>query len=178
MNRLLLAAGLAGGALIASPAYARERMSDEQLDSHRAGFMTPTGVEIGLGADVRTYVDGQLALETRLTWTDQGVTREVIAGQETQDVQAAAARLGLDLTGDWKGVVIEQPGGGASAALTTIGRDAVGNLLVNTASDQDLRLETEITVMVADFEGVQQQFLQEQATMNLHDAIGTALQGF
>jgi hypothetical protein len=174
-KKLFLMLGLAGGALVASPACARERMTDEQMDSHRAGFVTPTGLEVHLGAEVRTFVDGQLALQTRLSWTEAGVTREVVTGQQTPE---AAARLGFDLTNvEWSGLVIERPDG-VAAALSHVSDSRIANVLVNTASDQDIRLETELTLHVPDLENFQNEVLLEQTSQNIHDAIGQALQGF
>lgn len=171
---LLLLTAAGGAALTATPAFARERMSDSEMESHRAGFMTPMGFEVGLGANIRTYVDGTLAVETRLTWTEQGLIREVVSGQETPDAKAKAAALGLNLEGDWQGLIIEHDDG-VSAAMTSIGGDRVANMLVNSASDQDLRLETEINVVIPDLANLQQQFLQDQATQGIHDVIGSAI---
>jgi hypothetical protein len=177
MKNLALFLTLAGGAFVATPALAREQLSDEQMDQHRAGFITPTGLEVGLGASVRTYVDGQLALETRLTWTEAGVTRELVSGQPTPDPAAAAARFGLDLSGDWNGLVIERTDG-VTAVLTDISDQRVANVLVNTASDQDIRLETELTLNMPQLDDFQAQMLMDQTTQSLHDSIGSALSGF
>lgn len=175
MKNLLLLITAAGGALAASPAFARERMSDAQMNDQRAGFVTPMGFEVGLGASIRTYVDGNLAVETHLTWTEEGLIREVVAGQETPDAKAAAAKLGLDLTGDWQGLIIEHQDGGVSAALTSITSDRVVNLLNNSASDQDLRLETEINVVIPGLENLQQQFLQDQTAQGIQDIVSSAI---
>jgi hypothetical protein len=175
MKNLLLLIATAGGAMAATPALAREPMTDAQMSAQRAGFMTPMGFEVGLGANIRTYVDGSLAVETRLTWTEQGLIREVVSGQETPDAKAKAAQLGLNLDGDWQGLIIEHADGGVSTALTSIGGERVASMLTNSASDQDLRLETEINVVIPNLDSLQQQFLQDQAVANVQDMVGSAL---
>ena len=48
-------------------------------------------------------------------------------------------------------------------------------MLVNSANDQDLRLETEINVVIPDLANLQQQFMQDQAAQNVQDIVGSAL---
>jgi hypothetical protein len=171
---LALVATLAAGALAAGPAEARSPMSDAAMAASRAGLRTPLGYDVGLGAVVRTYVNGQLALESRLTWGEQGVVREFTFGQPTPDTQAAAARLGLDLDGDWIGLILENPDG-VTAVLNSFTADRIGNLLINTASDQDIRLETEVILDIPELERFQQQFQTEQSDLRIQDALANAL---
>lgn len=171
---LALAATLAGGVIAAGPAEARSPMSDAEMAGRRAGIQTPLGYEIGLGAVVRTYVNGQLALESRLTWAEQGLMREFTVGQPTPDTQAAAARLGLKLDGDWIGLILENPDG-FTAALNSFTADRVGNLLINTASDQDIRLETEVILDIPELERFREQFQTEQLDLRIQDALNSAL---
>lgn len=174
LKTFALAAGLVAAVAAAGPAAARSPMSDAEMAGRRAGIQTPLGYEIGLGAVVRTYVDGQLALESRLTWADQGLVREFTVGQPTPDAQAAAARLGLAVDGDWIGLILESPDG-FTAALNSFTSDRVGNLLVNTASDQDIRLETEVILDIPELQRFQEQFQTEQLDLRIQDALASAL---
>lgn len=174
MKTFTVAAALSLTALAASPAQARSPLSDAELALRRAGIMTPLGYEIGLGAVVRTYVGGELALESRLTWSEQGIARTFTVGQPTPDTQAAAARMGLNLDEDWIGLVLENPDG-FTAALNSFTSDRIGNLIVNTASDQDIRLETEVILDIPELARFQQQFQAEQTDLRIQDALSNAL---
>lgn len=171
---LALAATLAAGALAATQAEARSPMSEAEMAAKRAGVMTPLGYEVGVGAVVRTYVDGALALESRLTWAERGFVREHTVGQPTTDAQAAAARLGLNVGEDWIGLILENPDG-YTAVLNSFTADHIGNLIVNTASDQDIRLETEVLLDIPELERFQQQFQTEQLDLRIQDALADAL---
>jgi hypothetical protein len=173
---IAFAATLAGGLMASGPAAARSPMSDAEMAARRAGIQTPWGYEIGLGAVVRTFINGELTLESRLTWSDQGLTREFTVGQPTPDAQAAAARLGLALDEDWIGLIFENPDG-YTAALNSITSDRVGNLIVNTASNQDVRLETELILDIPELEQFKQQFQTEQLDLRIQDAVTNAVVG-
>ncbi|HEX2561657.1 hypothetical protein [Phenylobacterium sp.] len=174
LKTFAMAATLAAGVTAASPAQARSPMTEAEMADKRAGIMTPLGYEVGVGAVVRTYVDGALALESRLTWAEGGLMREHTIGQPTAGAQAAAARLGLNLDQDWIGLVLENPDG-FTAVLNRFTNDGIGNLIVNTAADQDIRLETELLLDIPELERFQQQFQTEQNDMRIQDAIANAL---
>lgn len=174
LKTLALAATLAAGVIAAAPAEARSPLSDAEMALRRAGILTPLGYEVGLGAVVRTYVGGELALESRLTWAEQGIVREFTVGQPTPDAQAAAARMGLNLDGDWIGLILENPDG-FTAAMSSVTQDRIGQLLVNTASNQDIRLETEVILDIPELQRFQQQFEAERTELRIQDALANAL---
>ncbi|MFC3076720.1 hypothetical protein ACFODL_01325 [Phenylobacterium terrae] len=174
LKTLALAATLAAGLIAATPAQARSPLSDAEMALRRAGILTPLGYEVGLGAVVRTYVGGELTLESRLTWAEQGIVREITVGQPTPDAQAAAARLGLNVSDDWIGLILENPDG-FTAVLNSFTQDRIGNLLVNTASNQDIRLETEVILDIPELQRFQQQFQTEQTDLRIQDALANAL---
>jgi hypothetical protein len=85
--RFAALAGILLAVLTTSPACADEfdkaaRLPESQLDDMRGGFILQDGVSIGLGAIVRTTVDGALALETQLVWQQEGavITQQLGAG--------------------------------------------------------------------------------------------------
>jgi len=164
MSRLailpMLLVFLAGPA-IAQPAL---RLSDQELAQQRGGIMTPLGLDIGFGATVRTYVDGQLALETRLTWTADGPVTQTTAG-------AASA----DAAGAWTATL---PGiGGDTRILHDLADGHVANVVVNTASNRDIRQDTSVTLTLPQLPQLQRQFGAERIASSLQNALGLALQG-
>ncbi len=66
MKTFLASLGLAAALATAGPAGAQQSelpaLSEPELAAERAGFITAGGLQIGFGANVRTYVDGRLAL--------------------------------------------------------------------------------------------------------------------
>ncbi|MFN3523635.1 MAG: hypothetical protein ACK4YQ_15415 [Phenylobacterium sp.] len=176
MNRLAptLAAGLvlALGAPAAAEPFGRVEaaapLGEAALDQQRGGLRTPDGLEFGFGAVVRTFVDGAMALETHVTWTDQGPV-------EMSGLGAAPQALALPGGAEaWRGLVL--PGdGGATTILHKLDDGQVRNVILNTANNRDIRQETEVTLNVPALDEVQRQALSAQTAMRLDEAMADAL---
>lgn len=125
MIRLALLASLA--TLLAGPAFAQDPVPDTELDQARGGYLMAGGLTFDFGAVVKTYDGGRLALETNVVWTPDGpkVSQEGVSSI-----------------------------GGASFIHNVGGRD-LSNLVVNTDSNRDFRQETNVTLVLPGFEGVQ-----------------------
>lgn len=151
---------------VAAPAAAAgpARLSDAELARQRGGFMTPLGLDIGFGATVKTFVDGQLALETRLTWTDRGPLTER-SGALAQGAAASDAGWTATLAGR----------GGETRILQDLSNGRIASVVTNTANDRDIRQETEITLTLPQLPALQQQFAAARTALSLHDAATTAL---
>lgn len=163
---------LCASAVSVAPACAQSAMADSDLALHRGGFVTAGGVTLGFGAVMRTYVDGQLALEGRLTWTPEGAVTE--SGGAPIDVAAALA-AGLDLRGllDGQGVLL---GGdkGATAVLQSF-EGGVRNLIVNNADGRSIRQETELTLSLPDLAAMQRGYAVERLGGQISADIQSAL---
>jgi hypothetical protein len=64
----------------------------------RGGFFTAAGAQFDFGASIKTMVNGQLALQTNLTWTPQGPDISSLSGlgqQITDQVQSQLAKAGI-----------------------------------------------------------------------------------
>jgi hypothetical protein len=55
-------------------------VSDDDLADMRAGFFTAAGAQFDFGASIKTMVNGQLALQTSLQWTQAGAVTQQLAG--------------------------------------------------------------------------------------------------
>lgn len=148
-------------------------LSDRELAAERGGLRLPTGMEVGFGASVRTFVDGALALETKLVWTDLGATQTQSApplatqGQTGQVTLAeGAAQLpGVALAGD----------GGTTVVLHELSAARISNIVVNTANNRDIRQEVQIDLVIPGLTQFQQAAVQERANMRMMEAVGAAL---
>lgn len=155
MRALVLTAALLAAPLAQAaeprPAPDYPPVSDAELDAARGGFLTPGGAVIGLGADVRTYVDGRLVLHTTLEVGRDGVLRsERIAGgpapASAADLHAAKVNQGLDLSAfTGEDVFLVSDG---TAVIHRLTPQALQNVLVNTADGLDVRQETALRVDV------------------------------
>jgi hypothetical protein len=163
---------------VASPPLAqpaRSALSATELDGTRGGFATPLGYDIGFGAEVRTYVDGKLVLQTRLTWTSEGVARAVEAGEITPDLVAQAAGKGLHLLPAQAVGVLVEGDGGATAVLHDLDASHIASLVVNNASNRDIRQDTAISLDIPDFASMQAGVRAAQTQLRLQTAMSLAL---
>lgn len=162
--------------LIAFPVQAQDGLdtasgplTTEELRDQVGGLRTPTGIEFGLGAIVTTYVDGQLALQSQLTWTDQGVVKTTnagtITGADTAGIHIAQAAAGLYLPGDNGGTVV----------LHDLGDGRIGSVVLNTADNRDIRQETVIQLDIPQLQQLQQDYSQQRVEANLQDSVSRAL---
>jgi len=112
MNRILLVslpAVLMASSAIAAPSSKIEAVlgsepavSDSELADMRAGFFTAGGAQFDFGASIKTMVNGEMALQTNLQWTQAGaVTRQLtglghaIASQVSTQVASNLASAGI-----------------------------------------------------------------------------------
>jgi hypothetical protein len=143
---------------------------DEQLAQHRGGFAWQ-GVEIKLGAEIRTYLNGELVLQTNVTWTELGAqTVQTVSGSLTA-ADAAQLQAGILTSG---GITMRV--GDQSLFLTNQGQTAIlhrtdgaiQNILVNTASNIEASQEIDASLDLGNFG----QFQENIADIRLGDAIG------
>lgn len=158
---LALVAGSAARAQVGSNPEApdAQRLDDAALDEARGGLLTPSGFDVGFGASVRTYVDGSLALETRLTLTAEGpvsqrVFESAAATALTQQTPGAAASSPVTVA----------PG---STVIHDLAAGRIASVLMNTASDRSFRQETDVTFHLPQLPELQQQI----ATQRLGQAL-------
>lgn len=163
--------------LLATPTWAQDSqpMAAEELEREVGGFQTPSGLEVGFGAEVRTYVDGQLALQTHLTWTDQGAVQTTTAANGSTDLSDAAG-AGIHIFGA-PGTGLYLPGdNGGTVVLHGLDSDQISGLIFNTADNRDIRQEVNVMLNVPDLTQFQKDVAGQQLDLRLQETIGRALE--
>jgi hypothetical protein len=140
-------------------------LSDTELAEQRGGLQTPFGFDVGFGASVRTYVDGALVMETRLTWTDRGVQTERVSG-----VGEAVAGSPGSFTATFPGAT-----GGATEVRQDLSANRIASIVLNTANNRTIRQDTDITLVVQKLTDLQRQMAIGQTTASLQNSLRTAL---
>ena len=153
-----------------------EVLSLEQLDEVRGGLQLPSGAEFGFGAVMSTFVDGSLALQTRLTWTALGPMETVEVGMFTPNLAATAAAGGINLQDGptVQGLVISGDGG-ITAVVHGVSGQHLTNLVINNANNREIRQSTDITLDIPGFAQMQQDIVAQNVDLRLQTALGLAL---
>lgn len=148
-------------------------MSDADLDDQRGGMSTPSGVQFYFGAVVNTYIDGQLALQTQLTWTDQGVV-QTTQGNLASDLVSQAAAGGIHLSPNAAGAYVPGINGG-TVVLNSIDPGQIANAVLNTADNRTITQNTNITLTIPNLAQYQADTQAVQTAMKIQDAINRAV---
>jgi len=171
MSRVLVIGMFA--ALIAFPALAEDTLTpltSDELKAQVGGLRTPTGIEFGLGAVITTYVDGQQALQSHLTWTDQGIRQTTDGGSLT-----GAAAAGIHVDGSTPGLFLPGQNGG-TVVLHDLGDGRIGSVVLNTADNRDIRQETVVNLDIPQLQQLQQDYAGQKFQMTLQDSVSRALE--
>jgi hypothetical protein len=185
----LIVVSLAAG-LIALPAAAQDLdalpLGQEQLSAARGQLVTAQGLTFGFSAKVRTYVDGQLSLESGLALTDKGVVPNQPARTSTDGpaptIQSGAEGVataqagGISLPGFDPDQVKVLPGqGGATALIQSMTSDQISSVVLNTANDRDIRQQVDLTFVLPDFAETQALSNLQTLRSNIQSALDQAL---
>lgn len=156
------------------------QVSDKELARYRGGFVWK-GVQVSLGAEIRTFLNGELVLQTNVTWTPSGSqTTQFVSGALTP-VDAAQLQAGILSTGGISMKVGDQSvflanGGQTVFAQATDGR--IQNILINRADNITAKQEIDATLGLQNFGQFQQQNLQSHIGTSAGDMVGQAISGF
>jgi hypothetical protein len=145
---------------------------DVELAAQRGGFEWQ-GMQINFGADVRTYLDGELVLQTIVNWTDHAETSQFVSGVLTP---AAADQLVAGVLGTG---AITMRVGDASVFLANGGQTAlihqvdgpVQNILINTASNTAIRQEVDAQLDIRNFDGFGAAMAQSHLTAQIQSML-------
>ncbi|MBQ1544067.1 MAG: hypothetical protein IIZ63_18855 [Caulobacteraceae bacterium] len=152
-------------------------VGDEVLSQQRGGFLVADGIAFDFGAVMRTFVGGQLALETTLTWTPTGpVTQQTAFGgampATLADIQTALTNAGLGST-SVTGQNSYLLNAGQTVLIQNASNGAVQNLLLNTASNQVITQDLAVTLTLPNSAAFQGAINTQQLGFALN-AAGTA----
>ena len=122
---------------LAAPLSDKAALSDDELADMRGGFLTAGGAQFDFGASIKTMVNGQVALQTSLQWTNAGAVTQQLAGLG----QSIQAQVGDAVASNLAKAGIASPIGASNAASPAaasnpidVASNAVNNA-VDTASN-------------------------------------------
>jgi hypothetical protein len=128
-------------------------LSDAELADARGGFEWG-GMSISFGADMQTYLNGQLALHTVVSWTPTGASTQTTAGSFLSASSLAALQANGPAGLSLPAILAGSPVYTANAGQTAIVQGAnagLQNILVNGASNLNAFQQTNATVAIANY---------------------------
>ena len=152
---------------------ALEALNESLLAEERGGF-TMNGMTISLGAEFRTYIKDELVLRTTVSWQPEGTTRDEWASAAISQATAEQLRDGI-LSGN--GITMRV--GDQSVYLANGGQTALihrtdgglQNVLLNTASNTDIRQEADVALDIAGYAAFGGAIADAMRISGLNDAI-------
>jgi hypothetical protein len=156
-----------------------EIVSDAELGDQRGGFAL-AGMDIRLGAEMRTYLNGDLALLTVVNWDAAGATVRQTASGALTPARLDALQAGLASSGSFALKVGDTPvftaNGGQTAILQRFD-NAIQNVLINTASNISVTQQTDATIDLSGYQGFQSDIISSRMSDALGSSIGAATLG-
>lgn len=150
---------------------------DESLLAEQRGGFTMNGMTVSLGAEFRTFLEGELVLRTTVSWRPEGMTREEWSSAAISQATAEQLRDGV-LSGN--GITMRV--GDQSVYLANDDRTALvhrtdgglQNMVINTASNTNIRQEADITLDVAGYSAFGTAIGDAMRLAGMNDAINQA----
>jgi phospholipase/lecithinase/hemolysin len=118
-------------------------LDDSELESQRGGFVMASGLTFDFAADLKTFIDGQLALESQLSLAD-GMLSQVNAFSTPDN---------------------------ATTVLHQFSDGQLLNVLINTANDRTFRQELNLQLTLPGFGDVQKGMDAARLGLNLVDQV-------
>jgi hypothetical protein len=159
--------------------FAESAVSDAELGEQRGGFQFE-GMEIKLGADIRTFLNNELALHTVITMDENGYSRVQTVGAGLTLADADAIRNNVLSNG-----AIRMNVGDSQVFLANEGRTAIihgnegalQNILINTASNITATQDVTATLDLSGYDGFAASVTADQLGRSLGDDVTRAISG-
>ena len=159
--------------------FAEPSIGDDELGEQRGGFQF-AGMEIKLGADIRTFLNNELALHTVITMDENGYNRVQTVGAGLTLADADAIRNNVLSNG-----AIRMNVGDSQVFLANEGRTAIihgnegalQNILINTASNITATQDVTATLDLQGYDGFAASVTADQLGRSLGDDVTRAISG-
>jgi hypothetical protein len=153
------------------PAQTQEAVLDgltllpaEELATFRAGLLLAGGIAFEFGAIVRTTVDGRAALETRLTWTPDGVVVEDMSAFPDAPIPEFHG-FGLTITD--------------ATGTTLVGHrlldGGLQGFIINTGDNRNIRQDLNVTLTLPGFDAIQRDMLTDRLGFRIGSGVAGGL---
>jgi hypothetical protein len=149
-------------------------VTDEVLAEQRGGFVI-NGMTVKLGADVRTYINGELALHTVINWSETGITKNQIVGPQLSPAQALGLEASAVANGQVMMAINDTPAFSANDGRTLIAHrftDGLQNILVNSASNQNIQQVVNASVELGGYDAFRSNILNASMSNALSASVG------
>lgn len=159
---------------VAEPFAFAETVSDQLLDQQRGGFVIH-GMNVNLGADIRTYINGELMLRTTVSWADAGLLTEQFAAQGISPANAASLTASALANGkismDAGGTPVFAANDGQTMLIHRV-ENGLQNILVNTASNLDIVQQVDASVELGGYDAFHDSIMSNRLSDSISSAIG------
>jgi hypothetical protein len=136
--------------------FAANKVADGDLGGMRAGFFTAAGAQFDFGASVTTLVNGALALQSTVNWTPTGVAVQQFSGS-TPIASPTTEALGNQVS----------TLAGQTQVFSNLSNGQLQNFVVNSASNQNISQNTNVSLTIYNFTDWQNQLAQGSVASHL-----------